>query len=200
MVIIAIVALLLGILCGMFLFDSNTVLMFDKISTIALYLLMLLVGIAVGANKVIFNKMREYNLTILFIPFGIIIGSIIGAFVCAFILNIAIADSLAVSCGLGWYSLSGIMVSELAGAEIGTVAFLSNLMREIISFLIIPVIAKYTNEYTTIAPAGATSEDTTLPMIMKYTSEDIVIISVINGMICSAVVPFLIPIMYNLFK
>lgn len=200
MVLIAIFALILGVLCGLFLFTDNIVIMFDSISNITLYILMLSVGVAVGGNKLILKKMREYNLTVLFIPFGIIVGSVIGGFASAFILNMTFADTVSISCGLGWYSLSGILVSDLAGAQAGTIAFLSNLFREIISFMIIPIIAKVTNEYTVIAPAGATSEDTTLPMIMKYTREDIVIISVINGMLCSAVVPFIIPMMYNLLK
>lgn len=200
MVIIAIIALILGIICGLFVFNGEVVDIFQNISNITLYILMLSVGIAVGGNKLILKKMREYNLTVLFIPFGIIVGSIIGGFVSAFILKMSFADTVSISCGLGWYSLSGILLSDLAGAEIGTISFLSNLFREMISFMIIPVIAKITNEYTVIAPAGATSEDTTLPIIMKYTREDVVIISVINGMLCSALVPFIIPMMYNILN
>lgn len=200
MVIIAIISLILGALSGLYFFNESVVNLFENISTVALYVLMFCVGIAVGENKLILKKMREYNLTILFIPFGIIVGSVFGGFICALILNMPFCDSVAISSGLGWYSLSGILISDLAGANVGTIAFLSNLFREIISFLIIPIIVKLTNEYTAIAPAGATSEDTTLPMIMKYTREDVVIISVLNGIICSAIVPFLIPLMYNLLK
>ncbi|WP_298736692.1 LysO family transporter, partial [uncultured Subdoligranulum sp.] len=70
--------------------------------------------------------------------------------------------------------------------------FLSNLMREIFSYLIIPYIALRLNYYTSIAPAGATSEDTTLPMMLKYTNEETVVLSVLNGMICSLFVPVII--------
>ena len=94
--------------------------------------------------------------------------------------------------GLGWYSLSGVLVTELAGAKIGTIAFLCNLLREIFSFMIIPVVVKYFNGYAAIAPAAVTSEDTTLPMLMKYTSGEVVMMAVLNGIICSAAVPVLI--------
>ncbi len=70
----------------------------------------------------------------------------------------------------GWYSLAGAIFGRLVGAEMGSVAFLSNLMREIFSYLIIP----------SIAPAGATSEDTTLPMMLKYTNDETVVLSVLN--------------------
>ena len=76
--------------------------------------------------------------------------------------------------------------------KIGTIAFLCNLLREIFSFMIIPVVVKYFNGYAAIAPAAATSEDTTLPMLMKYTSGEVVMMAVLNGIICSAAVPVLI--------
>ncbi|MEG0319096.1 MAG: LysO family transporter, partial [Niameybacter sp.] len=68
---------------------------------------------------------------------------------------------------------------------------------EILSFMLIPVIAKYCNHYTAIAPAAATSEDTTLPVLIKYTSEEVVVMAVINGVVCSMMVPILINFFYN---
>ena len=90
-------------------------------------------------------------------------------------------------------------IGNLAGAQAGSIAFLSNLLREIFSFFSIPVIAKKLNYYTCIAPAGATSEDTTLPMMIRYTDGETVVLSVFNGVICSAAVPFLISFCYNFF-
>ena len=95
---------------------------------------------------------------------------------------------------MGWYSLAGATISKLVDAQLGSIAFLSNLMREIFSYFIIPILATYLNHYTCIAPAGATSEDTTLPMMLKYTNEETVVLSVLNGMICSFFVPILISI------
>lgn len=80
--------------------------------------------------------------------------------------------------GWGWYSLAGVTISNLATAEAGSIAFMSNLMREMFSFVIIPFLAVHFNYYTCIAPAGATSEDTTLPLMLKYTNEETVVLSV----------------------
>ncbi|MEG1447834.1 MAG: lysine exporter LysO family protein, partial [Oscillospiraceae bacterium] len=167
-------------------------------ASIALLLLMFSVGISIGMDKLIFRKMRDMNFKVLFVPLGIVVGSLFGGFVCSLIMDNTIREGLAISSGLGWYSLSGVVLTELAGAEVGTVAFMSSLFREILSFLIIPIVAKYTNKYAAIAPAGATSEDTTLPIIMKCTSEEIVIVSVINGIVCSALVPILINMIYTI--
>ena len=75
---------------------------------------------------------------------------------------------------------------------LGGIAFLANLMREIASFFCIPWIARHLNGYACIAAAAATSEDTTLPMMIRYTDERCVVYSLINGVICSALVPVLI--------
>ena len=75
-----------------------------------------------------------------------------------------------------------------------------DLMREIFSFFTIPWISRHLNFYSCIAPAGATSEDTTLPMMIRYTNEETVVISVFNGVICSAAVPVLIAFCYHFFQ
>ncbi|MEG1994281.1 MAG: lysine exporter LysO family protein [Oscillospiraceae bacterium] len=189
MIIIATISLLLGIVVGNFL-SPDIIFIFSKVASIALLLLMFSVGISIGMDKLIFRKMRDMNFKVLFVPLGIVVGSLFGGFVCSLIMDNTIREGLAISSGLGWYSLSGVVLTELAGAEVGTVAFMSSLFREILSFLIIPIVAKYT--------AGATSEDTTLPIIMKCTSEEIVIVSVINGIVCSALVPILINMIYTI--
>lgn len=97
---------------------------------------MLSVGISVGANKGVFQKLREHHVKILLIPIGVILGSIFGGVVCSLFLGESLRDSLMIVSGLGWYSLSGVLVTELAGAKIGTIAFLCNLLREIFSFMI----------------------------------------------------------------
>ena len=52
------------------------------------------------------------------------------------------------------------------------------------------------NAYACIAVAGATSEDTTLPMILRYTDGETAVLSVLNGVICSAFVPVLLSLCY----
>lgn len=201
MVLIAIVSLLLGIACGHFLIPESWSSVLSQISEIVLWMLMFAVGISVGLNKLIFRKIREYHLKILLIPIGITVGSILGGILCGLLLpHLPIGQAAATAVGMGWYSLSGVLLQDLCGGDAGALAFLSNLMREVFAFLTIPFLAKYCNHYTAIAPAGATSEDTTLPMFVKYTREEVVVMALINGVLCSAVVPFLTPILYELLS
>ena len=154
--------------------------------------LMFFVGISVGGSKGLVGKVKEYHVRVLIIPAGIIVGSIAGGLVAAFLCGFSLPTGAAIASGLGWYSLSGVMLTGIAGAQIGSITFLSNLLRELISFFTIPWIAKHLNYPTCIAPAGATSEDTTLPMMIRCTNGETVVLSVVNGVICSAFVPVLI--------
>ncbi len=161
-----------------------------------LYLLMFSVGISVGLHRGISAGIRRYHVKILAIPGGIIAGSLAGGILCGLLLHYPVNQALSIAGGLGWYSLAGVSIGNLAGAELGSVAFLSNLMREIGAFFLIPYISRHLNVYTCIAPAAATSEDTTLPMMIRYTDEETVVLSVLNGIICSAAVPVLISVCY----
>lgn len=198
MVILAVLALVLGVLVGTF--DVQNFLLDALVSNkdLVLYLLMFSVGMIIGLHKGIIKKIKEYHVKILIIPAGIIVGTLLGGVLLSMVTKYNVGESTSVVSGLGWYSLAGVTIGNLAGAQLGSIAFLSNLMREIFSFFTIPFIAKHFNYYSCIAPAAATSEDTTLPMMMKYTNEETVVLSVINGVLCSAVVPVLIPLCYQL--
>ena len=198
MVILAVLALVLGVLVGTF--DVQNFLLDALVSNkdLVLYLLMFSVGMSIGLHKGIIKKIKEYHVKILIIPAGIIVGTLLGGALLSMVTKYNVGESTSVVSGLGWYSLAGVTIGNLAGAQLGSIAFLSKLMRVIFSFFTIPFIAKHFKYYSCIAPAAATSEDTTLPMMMKYTNEETVVLSVINGVLCSAVVPVLIPLCYQL--
>ena len=194
MILTMVCSLFLGLFYGISGVNFHFIDTISQNTDIILYILMFSVGISVGMQRGLFSKIKEYHLKILIIPFGIILGSFLGGIICSFILKIPVGYGTAITSGLGWYSLSGVTISSMASAELGSIAFLSNLLREMFSFLIIPFLAVHFNHYTCIASAAATSEDTTLPIILKYTNEEIVVLSVLNGIICSLMVPVLIPL------
>ena len=190
MVIIAVTALVLGVFTGTFWQNGFTALLTAS-SDYILYLLMFLVGISIGLHRGVLKSLRQYHVRILVIPAGIIAGSLLGGALTGLLTGTPLRQSTAIASGLGWYSLTGITITNLMGAHLGSIAFLSNLMRELFSFFSIPFLSRK-NYYACIAAAGATSEDTTLPMMIRYTDEETVVISVLNGVICSAAVPVLI--------
>ena len=112
MVILALVALIAGVFCGLLDFGSSVTDVLVQNRDLILYLLMFFVGISIGMHKGMIKKIREYHIRILIIPAGIVIGSIAGGIVCAWITGIPLNESTAVACGLGWYSLSGITIQN----------------------------------------------------------------------------------------
>ncbi|OUP00339.1 hypothetical protein B5F36_14045 [Anaerofilum sp. An201] len=198
MVLLALAALVLGVAWGSFGPAGTPLDLISDNSDLILYALMFFVGISIGLNKTILQKIREYHIKVFIIPFGIVVGSVAAGVVCSLLTGVGARNGAAIAGGMGWYSLAGVMLTEMAGAQMGSVAFLSNLMREMLSFFSIPWISRHLNYYSCIAPAGATSEDTTLSMMVRYTSEEVVVMSVFNGIICSAVVPVLIRLCYSL--
>lgn len=197
MTITILVSVIMGMLCGYFIIPENIVANMNTLVTIALNLLILFVGIDVGSNRELIKSLKKSGFKILLIPFCIILGSFTGGIVTSLIFGISMKSGLSIAAGFGWYSLSGIMLTNLDSAQIGTIAFLTNIFREIIAVVLIPIVAVKLNHYTAIAPAGASSMDTTLPLISKATSPEITIISFLNGVILSSLVPIFITFFYT---
>ena len=187
------VVLVLGIGAG-FVLPENISGFIDSASSYMLLILLFSVGIDMGLNKEVFTRIRELGFKILLIPAGVIIGSLFGGFLTSFLANVSVREGLAISAGLGWYSLSGILITEADNPVAGTIAFLSNVFREMLTFIVVPFIASHMNYYCAIAPAGATAMDTTLGIISRNTNATVAVLSFVSGVICTLLVPVLVPV------
>ena len=195
---IILISLGLGIISGYTILPPVIITNIDKISTFALCFFILSVGIDIGSNKGIFKDLKKHGFKILLIPLSTVLGSLLGGLICSFIFKMHINVGLSIVSGFGWYSLSGIMLSKLAGVEIGAISFLSNVFRELIAVLAIPLIAKKLNKSSCISIAGATAMDSTLPLISQATDEETVLISFISGAVLTILVPILVPLLFNI--
>lgn len=183
-----------GLLLGMYKLLPEQLLQNDY-SLYALYLLMFLVGISIGSNKKSLQVIKSVNFKILLVPLSVITGTYIGVSIFSLIQNnLNLIESLAVGSGFGYYSLSSVLITEVSGEELGVIALLSNISREIITLLLTPLFARYFGKLAPISSGGATAMDTTLPIITKYIGSDYAIISVFSGVVLTILVPFLIAI------
>ena len=187
------VVLVLGIGAGHFM-PADMGAFIDNASSYMLLILLFSVGIDMGLNKEVFTRIKELGFKILLIPFGMVVGSLCGGVLTSFIAGLSVKESLAISAGLGWYSLSGILITEAGNPVAGTIAFLANVFREMLTFIVVPFIASHLNYYCAIAPAGATAMDTTLGIISRNTNATIAVLSFVSGVICTLLVPVLVPI------
>ena len=182
--------LILGLIFGLFINVDGELL--NNISSAVLMALILLIGIEIGIRKDFLSLLKKSGKTALLVPLSIVIGSLIGAYVVSFFINLGYKESLLISSGFGWYSLSSVILAGSYGPVMGATAFLSNISREIFAIILIPIIAKKIGYLLAIAPAGATSMDTTLPVITYNTDEKTGVISFINGLVLSSLVPVII--------
>ena len=187
------VVLVLGIGAG-FVMPENISAFIDSASSYMLLVLLFSVGIDMGLNKEVFTRIKELGFKILLIPFGVVVGSLCGGVITAFLTSLPVKDGLAISAGLGWYSLSGILITEAGNPVGGTISFLANVFREMLTFIIVPFIASHMNYYCAIAPAGATAMDTTLGIISRNTNGTVAVLSFVSGVICTLLVPVLVPV------
>jgi len=192
-----ILSVVLGVCAGYFLLPEYILQYTDYIIDIGLCLLLFFVGMDIGRNKDVLQKIKKMGFKVLLIPVAIIVGSLVGSVIAGLLLGLPINEAGAVGAGLGWYTLSSMMLVTYS-AELSALAFISNVVREIIALLTIPLIAKYIGDLESIAPAGATSMDTSLPLVAKSTNPETAIVSFINGVVLSSAVPILVSIVIKL--
>ncbi len=190
----------LGVFVGLFRFIPDT-LIHNDYSIWALYLLMFLVGVSIGADPNSLRTLKEFNLKIMLVPLFTIAGTTLGVTaVYPLVSENNYNDVLAIGYGFGYYSLSSIFITEIRGEELGVIALLANVMREIITLLLAPFIALYFGKIAPIAAGGATSMDTTLPIISKCSGKEFAIVSLFHGIVLTVLVPFLVTLVLTVFS
>lgn len=187
-----------GILIGYYLVPAGSAPLLDQIVTIALALMVFGVGVDIGRNRKALNNLTKLGWRVLFVPLAIAAGSLLGAAFATTALKMPLKEVLAVGAGLGWYSLSGVLIAQLYSVELGAVAFLANVFREMMAFILIPLLVSYVGKLAAIAPGGATTMDSTLPLITKVTDSETALIAFMSGFVLTAVIPFLIPFLLAL--
>ncbi len=163
------------------------------LATYALYLLVFAVGIGLGADLKVFRVLRDLGVGILAAPLLVVAGTIVGALAAALVLpGMGARDCLSVGAGLGYYSLSSIMIENAGHSALASVALLANIMREVMALLGAPLLARLCGPLAPVAAAGATAMDTTLPVIARFSGEQAAVVAVFSGMTLTLLVPLLV--------
>lgn len=182
-----------GIVLGVTVLPASLVASFDSATTYALLALVFGVGVGVGADREALGYAREFGWWVFAIPLLVALGSVGGAIALASVVGMPIGEVAAVGAGFGWYSYAGVVLFELQGTHLGTIAFLANIFREIVTILILPAVARHLGGVTSIAPGGATTMDVTLPIIREVSGDEFVVPALVNGMVLSALAVVLVP-------
>lgn len=155
------------------------------------------VGMGLVFQKVSFSQMASKR-WLLLLPVYTIVGSYLGALLVPLFTPYTLKEALGIISGFGWYSLSGVMITDLGYPVLGSVSFVSNLLRESVAFFLIPLFGRLGHRYFTpaVCTAGATSMDVTLPLLASRFGSGMVVASIYHGVVMTLVSPLLIPLFF----
>lgn len=163
-----------------------------EVSFVALCGLLLFVGLGIGLNPEMKKEVRSLSPRMVLLPVVTIIGSWLGALLIWTVLHRTLSDCMAINSGFAYYSLSSIFITEYRGAELGTIALLANIIREMLTLLGAPLMARWFGPLAPISAGGATTMDTTLPILSQTVGQRYVALSIYHGFVVDFTVPFLV--------
>jgi uncharacterized membrane protein YbjE (DUF340 family) len=178
-----------------------------NVSMMILYALMFQVGLSVGCSPNLKAILRNFKPKMLLLPLATISGTLLfSAIISVALVQWRVTDCMAVGSGMGYYSLSSILITQLkvptlgqqVAAELGTIALLANICREMIALICAPLIHKIFGPLATVTAAGVTSVDVCLPAITRTCGKDMVPTALFHGMLIDMSVPLLVPFLCEL--
>lgn len=162
------------------------------VSFVALCGLLLFVGLGIGLNPEMKKEVRSLSPRMALLPVVTIIGSWLGALLIWTGLHRTLSDCMAINSGFAYYSLSSIFITEYRGAELGTIALLANIIREMLTLLGAPLMARWFGPLAPISAGGATTMDTTLPILSQTVGQRYIALCIYHGFVVDFTVPFLV--------
>ncbi len=179
----------------------------SNMSMYILYALMLQVGLSLGSSNNLKSIIKDFQPKFLLIPIATVSGTLLfSAFASLLLSQWSIFDCMAVGSGFAYYSLSSILITQFKEAslgvqlatELGTIALLANIFREMMALLGTPLLAKYFGKLAPISAAGVNSMDVVLPMITKYSGKDMIPVAIFHGILIDLSVPFFVSLFCRL--
>ncbi|SHF23600.1 Uncharacterized membrane protein YbjE, DUF340 family [Modicisalibacter ilicicola DSM 19980] len=162
----------------------------EQLAEWVLYVLLALIGCQLRNSGMSLRQIL-LNRHGLAIAMTVAASSLSAGLLAAPLLDLRWNEGLAMAAGFGWYSLSGILVGDQLGPVLGGAAFFNDLARELLAFLLIPLVIHRAAPLA-IGYGGATSMDFTLPVIQQHGGIACVPIAVVSGFILSLLSPPLI--------
>lgn len=158
---------------------------------VALLVLLFVMGLAFGIDKEAVGKLKARGLRILIIPVVVALGSVLGGLVGGLILGLNVFGSMAVTSGFGWYTVTGPLLTQVWGSQWGALGFTANFLRELLTIVLVSVWVRV-DKFGAVASGGATTMDTTLPVIVRYCGSDVLVAAFSSGFVLSMLAPFMV--------
>ena len=189
---IIILSLIIGILVGIFV-ELPINFQDTPITTILLCGILFSVGLSIGSDKNTLHSIRHLSPSLLMLPFCTVAGSLIGTLIITLLIpQITLSQGLAIGSGLGYYSVSSLIIGDYFGPTLAAVGLFANVFREIIALTTMPIQAKFWGILPGISSGGANSSDVLLPVITASSSDEYAVPAIYNGVVTTILVPFIV--------
>ena len=159
-------------------------------SEYALIFLLFLVGIQLRNSGMTLRQIL-INRRGMLVSLIVVVTSLLGGALAALIAGLPVKTGMALSSGFGWYSLSGILLTDAFGPVLGSVGFFNDLAREIAAIMLIPLLINR-HRAAALGLGGATTMDFTLPVLQRSGGVSIVPAAIVHGFVLSLFAPVLI--------
>ena len=196
---------LAGCLAGLFLVSPDADL--HDWSLAVLYVLMFQVGMGMGSHPTLRHLLRQWNWGMVLTPLATIVGTLTFSAAASLVLSQwSVFDCMAVGSGFAYYSLSSILITQFKeptlgmqlATELGTIALLSNIIREMMALMGAPLFRKYFGRLAPISAAGVNSMDVLLPVITRCSGSEVMPIAIFHGILIDFSVPFFVSLFCRL--
>lgn len=131
------------------------------------------------------------------VPVLVTLGSVGGGMLAGLVTGRSLVDSAAIGGTMVFYSFASVVITQQSGVDVGLLALLSNILREILTFAAVPFLARY-SELSAFGVGGASTMDVTLPVIKRSLPEEYTLLGIFNGVVLSVAVPLLLMLLYSL--
>jgi len=163
-----------------------------------LYVQLFVAGMCIGFSLHSLKILTELRAKALLIPVMVALGSLAGGVAAwTMLADMPLRHVLAVSGGMSYYSLSSVLLSRMADAELGSISLLANMAREIGTLILAPLFQRLAGPFGPLASGGAAAMDSCLPVIARESGERIAILGVFSGVGLTLFVPAWISALFS---
>lgn len=161
---------------------------------IGLCILLFFIGLDLGTDGTAPDNFKKVGLRIFLMPAAVIAGTFAGGALISLALPLTFRECMMIGAGFGWYTLAPGIIMENGYLVAGAVSFMHNVMRELFSIILIPLVAQKIGFVETIGLAGSPDMDVCLPIVERATNGKTAVYSFVTGAVLSMLVPVLVPL------
>lgn len=170
----------------------------DNWLVIGLCLMLGFAGFSMGIDGKVKSMLRGAGLGIILVPLAMAAGTLLAGVVYSFLTPMTLQEGVAISAGFGWYTLAPSVISSAGHAVAGAVAFLHNVLREILGIILLPLVASKIGYIEAVTLPGTAAMDVCLPLVEQSCSIETLPYSFTTGVAACIISALFVPIIMGI--